>query len=96
MTDEQVAAVASEADEWKKALRRETISFVALALAWLVLELSDEDSRLRYRLRWWWNRTLREIAGPDRNHELATEIARGVEYTSLWLERQWNNRKETR
>ena len=82
-------------------VRREVIqTVVALAaygVCWLALELSHEDSTVRWRLRRVWHELMVSISGPEENKQIALTAARGIAYAQVWLGRKWNesNRKET-
>ncbi len=95
--DDQVVIEEVEAeevvDEWTPLLRRELVqtgiavaTYCAIRLA---IELCDEDSRLRWRLRRVWHDLMVSISSDEENRAIATEIARGVDYAQIWLNRQW-------
>lgn len=92
-------AAVPQSDEIAHLVRRELIQTVvalgAYGICWLALELSHEDSAVRWRFRRVWHELMVSVSGPEENKRIALMAARGIAYSQVWLDRQWNRRKET-
>jgi hypothetical protein len=97
MEETEVVEEETVEDEWRPLLRRELVQTgVAVAtyvLIRLAIELADEESKTRWRLRRVWHEMMTAISSDQENKAIATTAARGVEYAQIWLSRQWSGKK---
>ena len=88
----QIEQGETAAEEWRRLARREAVQFVAsiaiLVLLKVALDLQDENSSLRYRLRSLWKTAQRNVRKPN-PAEVHLLAERGIDYTQLWLNKRW-------
>jgi hypothetical protein len=89
--------VEEDEESWQPILKRELVQTAAAVAAYLVikvaLDLADEHSPLRWRLRRWWHEAAKTISGDEMNRQIALTAARGIDYAQVWLGRQWSEHK---
>lgn len=97
MPDPEIEENSDTEQEWSPLLRRELIQTAVAVGTYLVIKLAldlyDEDSKLRWRLKRAWHEVMVTLSSDEENRQIATAAARGIDYAQIWLTRQWESRK---